>query len=278
MKRAFLILGVLLLIIAGIMNSEINQRPACSSAMPAPSLYFGLHSKVVENGAHIDGSLLALDVNSSLPELGLAGNDVKLVKRSGVYIPKGKVTGKILIPELPANASFRVFYSDSMALHVPPVNFSGGRFVLKKEITINVSRGFSLNATSPRGSFSVLGEKGMDFLFTDSKASAGNRTFTGSPQKVLASFCTGCRGGVGFRVTGYLISLKLGRGAFDAHAVTVEWRPEKLVLRRGFSFSDLTLTINCTVEIPSAERESRDVPMLTGLLGLIFLAWGLWKI
>ncbi len=277
MRRTFVLLGVLLLFTSGITYNESIQRPACTSAMPAPSPYYSLHSTVVKNGAWINGSLLALEVNSSLPELSLARENVKLVKRGEVYVPRGPVTGTVLIPELPVNASFIVFYSDSRALHVPSVNFSGGRFILRRDAKINVSRGFSLNATSPRGSFSVLGERGMDFLFTDSKASAGNRTFTGSPQKVLASFCTSCRGGVGLRATGYRINLELGPGKFETYGITVEWKPRELVLRGGFSFSNLTLSTNCTVEIPPAERESLDIPVLTGLLGAIFLTWGLWK-
>lgn len=247
--RRPLALGILLLLI-GIYTPPVPNVHACSPAVAVPSPYVDLHSAVVRNGDQVGGSLLAVEVNSSLPELTLSTKNgpIKLVRQKGIYVPKREVfVERVFIRELPKNATFRVFYSGFPSLRIPPLSFSDGKFVLEEPLSIKVSRdGFYLNITHPRGFLIVFGENGVNFTFEDSKAIAGNRTFVGSPQKLDASFCTGCEGRLKFRMTGYQISLRIREGVYETHGKPVEWKPELVVLEKGFSFENLTLYDNCT--------------------------------
>ncbi len=247
--RRLLALGILLLLI-GIYTPSVPNVHTCSPAVAVPSPYIDLHSAVVRNGDWVGGSLLAVDVNSSLPELTFSTENgpIKLVRQNGFYVPKQEVfVERLFIRELPENVTFRVFYSGFPSLRVPPLSFSDGKFVLKDPLSINVSHdGFYLNVTHPRGSLRVIGENSMDFTFTASNVSAGNRTFRSFPIKLEVSFCTGCAGRLKFRMTGYRISLRIREGVYETHGKLVEWKPSAVILEKGFSFENLTLYDNCT--------------------------------
>ncbi|WP_297419607.1 hypothetical protein [Thermococcus sp.] len=157
-----------------------------SAALTIP--YVNLHSEIITNGDEIDGLLLAVETNSSLPKLTVLtqNGSLSLLKRGNIYVPEERVfVDRVALQELPYNATFRVFYSSFPVGYLPPLNFSDGKFILASAVSVNVSAyGFYLNVTYPRGSLFVTGENGMGFTL-GRKAVEGNRLHGGYETQLL---------------------------------------------------------------------------------------------
>jgi len=289
LRESSIFLFFLILVGAYLNSPHVQATPVTLPISP----YVDLHSKIIKNGGSIDGVLLAVEVNSNLSKLTLVSpnGSITLLKKIGTaYVPPQRISvKKVVISELPNNATFRVFYSGFSARYVPPLNFSNGRFVLSSSLSINVSSsGFYLNVTYPRGSLAVIGRNGMNFIFKDSYIIAGNRTFNGSPIKAVLAYCVDCEAKNHVKLTGYNIDTKLNVGKYESYLGSMEWISKQIVLKKGFSFENLTLYNNCTelMEhnyfncITSSGKDYRKgIPFLLEigvavLLLLVILIWG----